>query len=164
MKRNHIAVVASAGGEPDVRTSARLAEQTTPAAREVTIKQRLEPLAGVESPPGTEQSARYEQTLTASAAHTMVLIGELDQSSTPVLEAELERLCASGVSAVTLDLSKLSAIDSAGVAVIAFRSRWCRKRGCELALIPGGRAIQRAFRLAGVADALTFTEEVSAEG
>ena len=47
--------------------------------------------------------------------------------------------------------------------MIVFRSRWCSKRGCELMLIQGPRAIQRAFELAGVAaDALPFKENDSA--
>jgi anti-anti-sigma factor len=90
--------------------------------------------------------------------HTLVLIGELDRGSTHTLEAEIERLCEARIAAITLDLTKLSGIDSAGVAVIAFRSRWCRDRGHELALIPGPRPVQRAFELAGVAQSLTFTD------
>jgi anti-anti-sigma factor len=92
------------------------------------------------------------------AAHTLVLIGELHRACTNTLEAEIERLCEAGIGAITLDLAQLSGIDAAGVAVIAFRSRWCRKRGCELVLTGASREVERAFELAGVADSLRFKE------
>ena len=90
--------------------------------------------------------------------HTLVLIGELDKASAHTLEAEIEQLCESGTGGITLDLSKLSYIDSTGVAVIAFRSRLCQRRGYEFALIPGSWFIQRAFELAGLVDHLPFVE------
>jgi anti-anti-sigma factor len=88
--------------------------------------------------------------------HTLVLIGELDRVSAHTLEAEIEQLCESGTGGITLDLSRLSYIDATGVAVIAFRSRLCQRRGYEFALIPGSWFIQRAFELAGVVDHLPF--------
>ncbi len=90
--------------------------------------------------------------------HTLVLSGGLDRFSTHMLEAEIERLCASGIKQITLDLTHLSGIDTTGVAVIVFRGKWCRRRGCELVLIRGGHHIQRAFELAGVADVLPYQE------
>jgi anti-anti-sigma factor len=153
MKRHHRAMAADirtgSGDRPPGRTTAPLA----PAASEITIRGRAEPEPLAVSRAPLPRSAR------ASGTHTLVLIGELDHTSTHMLEAEIERLCAAGIGAITLDLSKLTGIDPAGVAVIAFRSRWCRKRGCELALIPGPSPVQRAFERAGVVHALTFTDE-----
>jgi anti-anti-sigma factor len=92
----------------------------------------------------------------AAGMHTLVLIGELDRVSAHTLEAEIEQLCESGTGGITLDLSRLSYIDATGVAVIAFRSRLCQRRGYEFALIPGSWLIQRAFELAGLLDNLPF--------
>jgi anti-anti-sigma factor len=91
--------------------------------------------------------------------HTLVLIGDLNRASAHTLEAEIERLCEAGTSGITLDLSKLTSIDSIGVAVIAFRSKLCQKRGYDFALIPGPRIIQRAFELAGLTDRLPFQRD-----
>jgi anti-anti-sigma factor len=91
--------------------------------------------------------------------HTLVLLGELNGASAAcTLEAALEDLCETEVDAITLDLSKLTHIDATGVAVIAFRCRWCERRGREVALVPGARPVQRAFELAGMTDRLPFLE------
>jgi anti-anti-sigma factor len=91
--------------------------------------------------------------------HTLILTGDLDHRSAHALEAEIERLCAEGVTGVTLDLRELTYIDSTGVAVIAFRCNLCKKRGCDFALIPGSRFIHRAFEEAGMSDLLPFQED-----
>jgi anti-anti-sigma factor len=88
--------------------------------------------------------------------HTLILIGELDRASAHTLEAEIEQACERGASGVTLDLRGLTRIDMTGVAVIAFRSGLCARRGHEFALIPGPSLIQRAFELAGVSERLPF--------
>lgn len=83
-------------------------------------------------------------------AHTLVLTGELDGGSAPTLEAEIERLCDEGVTALTLDLRELRNIDSIGATVVAFRSKLCRRRGCDLAVIPGAGVVRRALEQAGI--------------
>src|SRR5437016_1022591 len=75
--------------------------------------------------------------------HTLVLTGELNQRSAQTLEVEIERLCDEGVSGITLDLRKLTYIDSVGVAVIAFLCGLCRRRGYGFAVIPGSRLMYR---------------------
>jgi anti-anti-sigma factor len=95
----------------------------------------------------------------SARTHTLVLTGELDHRSAHALEAEIERLCKEGVTGITLDLRELAYIDSIGVAVIAFRYRLCKRRGYDLAVIPGSRLIHRAFEQAGVKDLLPFQRE-----
>lgn len=84
--------------------------------------------------------------------HTLVLTGELNHSSAPALEAEIDRLCDEGVTGITLDLRELTRIDSTGVRVVAFRSRLCKRRGYDFSLIAGSRIIRRALEQAGVSD------------
>src|SRR5581483_1458700 len=69
--------------------------------------------------------------------HTLVLTGELNQRSAHALEAEIERLCDEQVSGITLDLRELERIDPTGVAVIAFRSSLCQRRGFDFHVIAG---------------------------
>lgn len=96
-------------------------------------------------------------------AHTLVLTGKLDLCSAPELEEEIESLCQEGVTSLTLDLRQLDSIDLAGIAVIAFRSRACRRRGHDFAVIPGSRIIHRALLEAGVTDLRTVEpDEITA--
>lgn len=90
--------------------------------------------------------------------YTLVLVGELDRSSTATLEAAIEGLCEREVAGITLDLSKLEHIDATGVAVIVFRCRWCQRNGCEFALVPGRASVQRAFDRAGALRRLPFVD------
>ncbi len=90
--------------------------------------------------------------------HTLVLAGELDRVSAPVLEAEIERLCEAGVMALTIDLRALSEIDSVGVAVIVHRCGWCARRGCRMRLLADAGPLQQAFAKAGVGTRIEFTQ------
>jgi len=159
MKRHHVPTTTSIGSGNEDGALESVAKQSTTASTENTTKQRVDltPGAARPSPSGPGGSAAR-----LNATHTLVLVGELNRASTHTVEAEIERLYEGGIKAIILDLRQLSGIDSAGVAVIVFRSRWCHKRGCELMLIPGPQAVQRAFELAGVADALPFKENDSA--
>ena len=90
---------------------------------------------------------------------TLILIGELDRSSTIELETAIEGLCEREVAGITLDLSKLTRIDATAVAVIVFRCHWCRQRGYEFALVPGAADVQRTFEQAGALEQLPFIEQ-----
>jgi anti-anti-sigma factor len=94
-----------------------------------------------------------------SWTHTLTVTGELTHRSAHALEVEIERLCEEGVTNLTLDLSGLDGIDSVGVAVIAFRCDLCIRRGYGFELIPGTKAIQRAFAKAGVVELLPFRQK-----
>jgi len=159
IKRHHLALAASIRSANEGGAVEGVAKQGATGPSENTTTQRIDLTPDAASP---SSDVREEETAKLNATHTLVLVGELNRASTHTLEAEIERLCEAGINAITLDLSQLSGIDSAGVAVIAFRIKWCRTRGCELALIRGSRAVQRAFELAGVVDALPFKESDTA--
>lgn len=90
--------------------------------------------------------------------HTLTLGGELDIASVRLLHAAVARIRkAGGVRRITLDLSGLILIDSAGLAEIILTSRLCERDGFELTLTPGSRAVQRLFELTGLTDALPFS-------
>jgi len=96
--------------------------------------------------------------------HTLVLVGELDRVSAPVLETEIERLCAEqGVVALTLDLRALSRIDAAGVSVIVHRCGWCERHGCEVTLLTDEPAVQYALALAGAGERVPFASVLETE-
>jgi anti-anti-sigma factor len=95
--------------------------------------------------------------------HTLVLAGELDRVSAPVLETEIERLCEQGVVALTLDLRTLSEIDSVGVAVIVHRCGWCARRGCRMSLVTDAGPVQRAFARLGASARVEFVQAPAAK-
>lgn len=88
--------------------------------------------------------------------HTLIPTGELSHRTAHALEAEIERLCDEGVTAITLDLSRLTRIDSTGVAVVAFRSGLCDRRGFGFSILRGSDSVHRAFERAGLAEELPF--------
>jgi len=92
--------------------------------------------------------------------HTLMLGGELDMASAPVLHAAVTRIRQKGSAgaSVTLDLSDLIFVDSTGLAEIILTSQLCDRDGYELSVIPGPRAVQRLFELTGLIDALPFTK------
>jgi anti-anti-sigma factor len=92
-------------------------------------------------------------------AHTIVLTGALTHLTAHELEVEIEQRCADGVTAITLDLRELTYIDPIGVAVVAFRSRLCKRRGYEFAVVAGSPMMRRAFAQAGVGSLLDEVDE-----
>jgi anti-sigma B factor antagonist len=90
--------------------------------------------------------------------YTLVLAGELDLASAPTLEAATKRLCAEGASEIVLDLGGLAFIDSTGLRTILSSMSLCEEHLCNFWLIPGPKAIQRLFELAGLLERLPFRE------
>jgi anti-anti-sigma factor len=172
MKRHHLTTAAGVRADEHRAPGGNAGGPLHTAANENTIQR---PAAGEASsrpviggsrqtPTGRARGAPASSGIRARGAsppagmHTLVLMGELDRVSAHTLEAEIERLCDRGTGGITLDLRKLSYIDATGVAVIAFRSRLCRRRGFEFALIRGSWPVQRAFELAGLIDVLPFVD------
>jgi anti-anti-sigma factor len=132
--------------EPDLTASAvSLRKRADGGANRRTRKQRVETRRSL---PRKENHLRLAGV--PERTHTLVVTGELHHRSAHALEAEIERLCEEGVTAITLDLRELSYIDSIGIAVIAFRSGLCKRRGHDFAVISGSPVIRRALEQAGV--------------
>lgn len=89
---------------------------------------------------------------------TLTLAGELDLASAPALEAAVAQLCADGANEIVFDLSGLSFVDSTGLRTILSSMSLCEEHLCDFWLIPGQRAIQRLFELAGLLGRLPFRE------
>lgn len=112
---------------------------------------------------GAESNSRYLgvqiEDLDSDGVHHLRLRGELDLAAVPRLEDRVRDLCsASTTKGITLDLSGLSYIDSAGLAAIVLTGRLCAKHGHEFALIRGQRSVQRLFELTGMIDELPFLD------
>ena len=147
MKRHQTGMAASVWTGNEGGAVASVANQTQTVFNENTLTK-----------PASKE-ASFVPVSVSARTHTLILTGELDRRSAHALEAEIERLCEERVTGITLDLRKLTYIDSIGVAVIAFRCGLCQRRGYEFALIRGSQSVHRAFEQAGVSELLPFQED-----
>lgn len=94
----------------------------------------------------------------ASKAQTIVLIGEADLLGAPNIEAVLKDASAGEPELIVIDLRDLTFIDSSCLQALITGHELCRARGHELRVIPGPENVQRLFELAGMTQALPFTD------
>ena len=80
--------------------------------------------------------------------------GELDIASAPELSAALERLLAADHRVVVLELDELSFLDCAGMRPIRAAMSTLRCRGGALVIRHPQPLVERALRLAGLAEAV----------
>jgi anti-sigma B factor antagonist len=105
------------------------------------------------------------QTYQESDSVRVAVSGELDLSSALVFEEELRRIeDQSKPALLVLDLRSLKFMDSTGLRLILSAHARAIKRGRKLAIVEGGDAIRRIFRLTGVLERLNFVEAPVAAG
>jgi anti-sigma B factor antagonist len=92
----------------------------------------------------------------AGGRHTLVLIGELDMSWSPALDATIDRLCTEETEAIVLDLSGLTFMDSTGLRAVLLAAERCERHRCELTVIPGPPQVQRLFEVTGLSGRLSL--------
>jgi anti-anti-sigma factor len=88
--------------------------------------------------------------------HRLEISGELDLASAGRLQTALEALRSGEITAVIIDLSEVSFMDSTGLRAVLVGHRLCEERGYDFRLIPGPPAVQRLFELAGLLNTLPF--------
>src|SRR3954447_4092909 len=88
--------------------------------------------------------------------------GELDLSGALVFEEELRRIEEqSEVPLLVLDLRELKFMDSTGLRLILSAHARAVKSGRKLAIVEGGEAVRRIFKITGVLERLNFVPEPS---
>lgn len=90
----------------------------------------------------------------------IVVRGELDMSTAPGLEVELEQAVAEPAGSIILDLTDCEFIDSTGIALIV--NAWQKlKEGDDggLVLCCGNHQVRRLLRLTGVESSISLHEE-----
>jgi len=88
--------------------------------------------------------------LQIDGAAMVCLTGELDIATAPRLREELIWLVNSGVRAVTVDLARLTFIDSTGLSVLVMAMKRFREEGGDLALRSPDPAALRVFEVTGL--------------
>jgi anti-anti-sigma factor len=92
----------------------------------------------------------------------IAVAGELDLSSALTFDEEIRRAEERRPKTLVIDLSGLRFLDSTGLRLIMSAQARARKRGIRLAIVEGGDAVKRIFRLAGVNRRLDIVSEAPA--
>ena len=90
--------------------------------------------------------------------HTIALRGEVDIATASHAEQELLRAEATDATAIVLDLSELSFLDSNGIRMLVMADARNRADSCRLSLRRPPDTVLRVLHLAGVADRLPFVD------
>jgi anti-sigma B factor antagonist len=98
------------------------------------------------------------QTSVHGDSHLVVLGGELDIGSAPMLEATMAEACAAGAKELVLDMGGVEFIDSSGLTAILRGKVLCEEQDCSYALTPAQRPAQGVFETTGVIDRLPFRD------
>ena len=102
------------------------------------------------------------RVLDRGTRRTLVLSGELDLASRPLLDEALSRTGRERIETLVLDLSGVSFMDSTGLHAVLVAKDRCAQRGCELLFVRGSAQVQRLFELSGVLGQLQFCDAPTA--
>jgi anti-sigma B factor antagonist len=83
-------------------------------------------------------------------------IGEIDFSTVGEVRAQLDELRSAGFSRLILDLRRATFLDSSCVRLALDAHAASAADGTEFAIVPGPRAVQHTFEVAGLSDQLPF--------
>jgi anti-sigma B factor antagonist len=80
--------------------------------------------------------------------------GEVDSTSAPVLRQHLEALLDDDVLELTVDLGRVTFLDSAGLCVLAAAHRRAVRQGVTMRVLASSRAVIRPLQITGLWDLL----------
>jgi anti-sigma B factor antagonist len=89
----------------------------------------------------------------------VALVGELDISSAPRVEEEIERLEAARPAVLVLDLRGLAFMDSTGLRLIVGADGRAREQGRRLAIVRGPDVVQRIFSVTRLDERLEMVDD-----
>ena len=104
------------------------------------------------------------QDSVCDAHHTLGLSGELDLAEAAGLESMITRLCVEGLKGISLDLSRLTFMDSSGLQAVLHAQQLCREHGYDFFVAPGDGQVLRLFEIAGVIDSLPIVNRDQRHG
>ena len=104
------------------------------------------------------QSHFWVEVETNGRAAVITVSGELDLASSAGLDEELQRLIASDLGQVIVDLRGLEFMDSTGLSTIVKAHQRAEETGRRFGLVRGPQQVQRLLSLTGVEERLTFAD------
>ena len=96
-----------------------------------------------------------------SAAARLTVAGEIDSSSAPALRTRLDEVLDKGAAELTLDLTAVTFLDSAGLCVLAAAHRRSLRADVRLRVLASTRAVIRPMQITGLYDLLHVATEES---
>ena len=97
----------------------------------------------------------------AGPATVLTAAGEIDSTSAPVLKDRLEALLDAGATEVTIDLTGVTFLDSAGLCVLAAAYRRATAENRHLRVLAATRAVMRPLQITGLWDLLQVEKVTS---
>lgn len=90
-------------------------------------------------------------TVSGSSAHVRITVaGEVDSSSAPVLRRHIDEALDAGAAQLTVDLDRVSFLDSAGLSALAVAHRRAVRDGVLLRVLASSRAVIRPLQITGL--------------
>ncbi|WP_433528702.1 STAS domain-containing protein [Micromonospora sp. CA-263727] len=89
----------------------------------------------------------------------LCLVGELDVSSAPQLNAVIDRLAAAGERRLLVDLTDLTFCDSTGIAVFVRGDNRAAAEGGWLRVTGASGRVERVLKVTGLADVLGYAAD-----
>jgi anti-sigma B factor antagonist len=96
--------------------------------------------------------------VTTDATTRVRTTGEIDSTTAPQLQAELEAQLDAGVSELVVDLDGVTFLDSAGLCTLAAIHRRAATRGVTLRVLASHRAVIRPLQITGLWDLLAVEQ------
>ncbi len=88
--------------------------------------------------------------------------GRVEMDTAPAFRRQLEKLVQSQPRGLVVELTGVTYMDSAGVAVLVECLRWCRERGVDLVLLKPSKAVHESMEIVNLADAFEEVEDAPA--
>jgi anti-sigma B factor antagonist len=88
--------------------------------------------------------------------HTIFLSGEVDVSSSQMLEEAVVEACSAGAKEVVLDMGGIAFMDSTGLRSILRGKTLCEEKDCDYRLTPAQRPVEQTLEVTGVRAKLPF--------
>jgi anti-anti-sigma factor len=88
--------------------------------------------------------------------HTIFLSGEVDVSSSQLLEDAVVDACSAGAKEVVLDMGGIEFMDSTGLRAILRSRALCEEKDCDYRVTPAQRPVERTLAVTGVRAKLPF--------
>lgn len=89
------------------------------------------------------------------------VVGELDTLTSPQLQTRMAGQL-TDVGHLVVDLTGVTFLGSAGLAVLVGAQADAEGRGCRLLLVPGSRIVERALEATGLLGLFTIADDVAA--
>ncbi len=90
----------------------------------------------------------------AGSARRLAATGEIDSTSAPVLRERIDALLDDGATDLTVDLTGVTFLDSAGLCVLAAAYRRATADACGFQVLASSRAVIRPLQITGLWDLL----------